>query len=121
LIVELEPKIEDTVAVLMEDFAEVKYLKGISIKVVGSLKTGTRTNLGSKPTLDLQIGIEPPMEAFALREKVLQCLDLTTTSLCVRKRDELLGDTHPCIFAEFNKYLHDFKIRLIFGVECWEA
>lgn len=50
----------------------------VHIKVVGSLADGVKTNLQSKPTLDLQITpISSQTDAFELRSIALRALNLT--------------------------------------------
>ena len=50
----------------------------VHIKIVGSLADGVKTNLQSKPTLDLQITpIGGQTDAFELRSIALRALNLT--------------------------------------------
>jgi hypothetical protein len=84
---------------------------------VGSLVDGTRTNLYSKPTLDvLIVSLEPQVSAFQLRSQFVQALQLTTSLIKVRNAEALLSDIYPCIVCEDIETIADYKVRLIFGL-----
>ena len=84
--------------------------------MVGSLEKGTRTNLYSTPTLDLQV--DSDAEPFGLRDQFTKVFKLTTSSVRVRDPDCLLSDLYPCLRLEDNSAIDDYKVRLIFGVKC---
>ena len=73
----------------------------ITVKLVGSLIKRTRTNLYSKPTLDLQISSEIK-DPFLLRTKVVEQLQLTTAEIRIRDPEALLSERYPCVIVEDN-------------------
>lgn len=59
-----------------------------------------------------------PSNPFELRKTALKVLSLTTSEIKVRDPDFLLSEKYPCITCEDNAQLHNYRVRLIFGVEC---
>jgi hypothetical protein len=90
----------------------------VKITPVGSLVEGTRTDMYSKPTLDVVITpAEIQMDAFSLRNKVVNVLQLTTSQIKIRNSEALLSDLYPCIICEDILTIKDYKVRLIFGLK----
>jgi hypothetical protein len=74
---DLKEKIKETIQKVSEDLDQVKYLPPFTIQVVGSLAKGTRTNLYSTPTLDLEVSSDA--EPFGLRDQFTKVFNLTTS------------------------------------------
>lgn len=67
---ELMPLVEESITKLTSDL--VKDLPSFSIRAVGSVPDGTRTDLVSKPTVDLQLTFEDSdTDYFKLRDTIV--------------------------------------------------